>query len=100
MLPPEIDHQLKAFCEGYGLKIDKVYKDYEVRSISIVDDEGYSYQMWLEQTGEGWTVHATDNKRERSEHQASTSGFEVALESAYQDVLGWICGKNHTRTPA
>ena len=96
----DIDAELNSFAESNGLHVYARYRDSEVRSIEIVDDQAYSYQLWLEPTHVGWRVCVWDRASRRSEHLATSQDLRRGLDAAYRDVLDWICEQGHTRTSA
>ena len=43
-----IDDVLDAWAKLHNLKVIKLYKDMQVRSVNIVDSTGAKYQIWID----------------------------------------------------
>jgi hypothetical protein len=41
-----LELKLQQFCKRYGLTVSTQYRDSEVISIQIVDDQAATYQLW------------------------------------------------------
>jgi len=93
------DEGLACFRSRHGLFVKRNYKEAEVRSISIVDDQGAAYQIWLESLAEGWRVTASDNRQNSHSVDAGSGQVSDALEQCYEAILRWIRSTGHTRTP-
>ncbi|MCG8435171.1 MAG: hypothetical protein MJA83_14180 [Gammaproteobacteria bacterium] len=97
----EIDRTLNSFARSTGLQVKKIYKDEEIRSFDVIDDQATRYQIWLEipENQQTISVCAWDLKKNRIEYTATKANLGEQLEAAYQAVEGWIKAKGHTRTP-
>jgi len=100
MIPDNLREQLQRFCSRHGLLLSDRYRDSEVISIQIIDDQATPYQLWLEHSNESWRAKAWDYKCNKTEHSESLENIHIALEKCYREILEWIESKGHTRTPA
>ena len=98
-IDPIVDTLLKEFCDRYGLHVHTRYRDEEVRSISVVDDSGVRYQIWLDDSTSDLVVKTSDNRSKSYSAFSTESGLAHALENAYNAVLAWIEAAGNTRTP-
>ena len=98
MIPDTLNLQLQDFCRKYGLIVSTQYRDSEVISVQIVDDQSTTYQLWLENSGVEWKVKGWDYKSRRTEHCEPLEKVNLALEKSYHDIMAWIAADQHTRT--
>jgi hypothetical protein len=78
MIPEILEAQLQQFCKRYGLIVSTKYRDSEVISIQIVDDQAATYQLWLENFGTEWTVKGWEcngQLKTDTRYQAALSRF-------------------------
>ena len=102
-----IDPILDAWAKKFGLHIYHHYKDDEVRGTTVVDDQGTTYGIGLQDVGDsylvtcGWTLGKKVNRQHVSkswERQASIEELPVWLDEAYAVVERWIAENGNTRT--
>ena len=87
-----VDLVLHDWTSRKGLRIYKLYKDTEVRSIEIVSPQGKRFQLWIDepsQTGD-IGIHIWDMKKKRKDYSASSASFENVLEEAYKQAQSWF----------
>jgi len=92
----EIDSILEFWSQKYGLIVFKQYKDYEVRSISIIDDQGENYHIWIDVEDEKYIINAAYNGK-RYKNKSDIESFSSELEIVYSKVDGWILDNGNTR---
>jgi hypothetical protein len=95
--PEQVDRALGDFCEEFGLHLSTEYRDEEVRSIDVVDDQASSYQIWLEQSDSGWIVRLWNRKSRSAEFPTVSGELLGTLRSAYRELERWITEAGHTR---
>jgi hypothetical protein len=107
-----VDRVLPSWLKRHGLHVHSEYKDEEVRSVMVVDDQGSTYQIWVDLTAAGTfrtsaavleTVPRLPSRKLRPfafTVETGAEGLTEALENAYALVVSWIKGFGHTRTPA
>ncbi len=98
--PPYLDSALIAFCEEYGLQLATKYKDSEVRSIDVVDDQGASYQIWIEGSEPDWVIKCWDKHERSDEIGVQERQISRGLRDAYQRIEIWISADGHSRNPS
>lgn len=99
-----VDKVLPSWLKRHGLHVMTEYRDDEVRSVDVVDDQGDLYQIWIETISErGFRVSAALRKvpalRSPFSLDTEAAGLPEALEDAYVLVASWIRDAGHTRTP-
>ncbi len=98
----QVDYVLNKWIPKYGLTIGTKYKDEKVRSISVVDDNGNSYQIWIEPIKLNQIkVNASypqNIKTESWKTQTDLNDFENILNEAYSEIEKWITEKGNTRS--
>ena len=95
----DFDEMLETWARRHGLSVSTQYKDEEVRSVAIVDDDGCEYQLWLELLPpDRVKVTAWDYADRRQTQITEPSALPEALEYVYGSVEQWICDDGHTRT--
>jgi len=68
--------------------------------ITVVDDAGSTYQLWLELLpDQGVRVAAWDYGAQRASRECELPDLSLALEAVYAQVESWITAAGHTRTP-
>jgi hypothetical protein len=105
-----VDRAMPPWLKRHGLHVYTEYKDEEVpRSVMVVDDQGSTYQIWVDPTEYGTfrtsaavlqTVPRLPSRKLRPfafAVETSAEGLPEALENAYALVLSWIRGFGHTR---
>ena len=108
----DLDPALYAWAARHGLHVFTKDRDYDTRSVLIVDDVGDTYSLFAAPTGAD-RVGVSVYVRGRSERSVSATDrdlvysrespldqFDEALESCYSVVESWIRAEGHTRTPA
>ena len=98
MYPLEIDRLLAGCAAEHGLNVIRRYRDEEVRSITVTDDQGTNYQIWLFWAEGRWAVHAWDFGDQKIEILANSQEAGRALERAMSEVILWIEKRGHTRS--
>lgn len=108
----ELDTILQPWAAQRRLLVATRYRDEEVRSMSIVDDAGDTYQLCVDPTAGAISVgvvllsragRRTPSRDARSfDFSQSVPAAELssALDAAWQRVHTWIAQAGHTRTPA
>ena len=109
----DLDPALNAWAERHGLHVFTRSRDYETRTVMVVDDAGDTYSVVIAPSGAGLVnVGAavgnrsgrlvTREERESLRHreQVPLAGLAAALERCYAEVESWIRLGGHTRTPA
>ena len=108
----DLDPALCRWAERHGLHVHTRDRDWEVRTATIVDDEGDTYSLSVAPLEDG-QVQITVGLRERARRRTSIperkalrhveevplSELSQALEACYTRVETWIEGAGHTRTP-
>ena len=99
----KIDKIIEDWAKKLGLHIQTNYKDEKVRSLSVVDDAGNSYQIWIENLK--WRrlkVSASNNKSGRKRKlwykKCNTSNLTKVLFEAYGVTEQWISESGNKRT--
>lgn len=101
----DIDPILLRWLKRHGLRVFTRARDYEVRSIDVVDDAGDRYQLAVSEPNESGklTVFAGNylrkRKQKRVEYSSNVSDLERTLEEAYWQIMEWVAQEGHTRTP-
>ena len=96
----DLDPGLSAWCPRHGLYVITRDRDCEARAMTVVDDAGSTYDLWLEPLADGRVkVAATDNRGQRAVRECTLSDLGSTLESVYAEVESWIAAVGHTRTP-
>ena len=98
-----VDNVIEKWAPKYGLQPIFFDRDEKVKSMSIVDDNGNSYQIWLELIGSKYIiVLASNNKRKEQNKNWKVKGtlktLEQNLDIAYLKVSDWITETGNTRT--
>lgn len=104
-----IDPILLPWAARHKLHVMMEYKEDEVRSISIVDDAGDVYDLFVESPDEHGLVkigvglqsragrHTLHRERRRFTMTSKAQPLEAALESALERIHEWIAEAGHTR---
>ena len=100
----KIDKIVKAWAPNYGLNLQTIYKDENVRSIAVVDDSGNVYQIWIEQLKRGRVRVSSSNnlsgkKSKNWTRKTRISKLDRALDRAYDKVSDWIQKSGNSRNP-
>jgi hypothetical protein len=113
----ELDPILEPWAKGRRLHLVLEHRDNDCRHMSIVDDDGDSYEIWAAPDPERQGVatvgaslskrgskrhHAFYRERQRFSFQQSVPIAELAigLNACWERVHEWIAEAGHTRTPA
>ena len=99
----QIDKVLVDWLPKYGLTVYREYKDEPVRTISVVDNSGDSYSLWLMTCEDGKIQVACldksqGKKGERFIIATDLQNLAQTLNGAYQKIENWISIKKHKRT--
>jgi hypothetical protein len=88
----KIDLTIRDWSDKYKLSVYTSYKDYEVRSVDVVDQKGRKYQIWIDPPDQRGNVevHAWDYRRRRKDYIVSANDLRSCLEEAYNVVSLWI----------
>jgi hypothetical protein len=97
----QVDYLLNKWLPKYGLTIATQYKDEKVRSISVVDDNGNSYQIWIDPIKLNQIVVNASSlknmKKESWKTETDLNDFEQTLNKAYSEIEKWITDKGNAR---
>jgi hypothetical protein len=94
----EIDSQLEAWAKTASLAVCRQYKDEEVRSTDVVDDQGCRYQIWVERAElSEWSVKAWDFGLRQFSGNGPADEVGRRLVEALDCVLSWIRQDGHTK---
>ena len=87
----KIDPKINNWINKFDLKLLKEYKDYDVRTVEIVDKKGNKYQIWIDppNKNEEVGIHAWDYKHKRIDRKTSIDTLEKSLDTIYGDVIKW-----------
>jgi hypothetical protein len=98
----DLDPVLTEWATQNGLHVFTKDRDWETRSIQIVDDSGEVYQLGLFPRDDDVqvSVNCRKNKNFKASYTCRLDDLEKALQTAYQQVLEWIEFYGNTRTPA
>jgi hypothetical protein len=113
----ELDPLLEPWAKNRRLHLVKEHRDNDCRSMSIVDDAGDSYEIWVAPDSERQGVatvgvslskrgskrhHAFHRERQQFSFQQSVPITElvVGLDTCWERVHKWIAEAGHARTPA
>jgi len=98
-----IDRLVQEWAKKVGLHPQYNYKDEKVRSLSVVDDTGNTYQIWIETIK--WRrlkVSTTNNisgrKRKYWSKKCKISKLTQVLFETYGVTENWILESGNTRT--
>lgn len=99
----KIDRIVQDWAKKVGLHSQYEYKDEKVRSLSVVDDAGNKYQIWIETIKWGrMKVSATNNgsgrKRKIWIKKCKLSNLTKVLFEAYGVTEQWISESGNSRT--
>jgi hypothetical protein len=97
-----VDAALETWGRRHGLYVIMRHRDDEVRSVSVVDDAGTEYQVFLSAPNDAGRLTVTA-VRSAGEPLAATRECDlpdlpVALEDIYGLVISWIRRAGHSRT--
>jgi hypothetical protein len=86
-----IDPILDRWAAANGLTVMTSYKDYEVRSIDLVDAQGTRFQLWLDPPGETGAVgvHVWDYRKRRADYEVQLEDLAEYLDGALQTASEW-----------
>lgn len=86
-----IDPILDRWAAANGLIVMTSYKEYEVRSIDLVDSQGARFQLWLDPPGETGRigVHVWDYKKRRADYEVKLEDLADCLDEALQAASEW-----------
>ncbi|WP_186525881.1 hypothetical protein [Seonamhaeicola sediminis] len=99
----KIDKIIENWAKKLGLYLQTNYKEEKVRSLSVVDDAGNSYQIWIENLK--WSrlkVNVSNNQSIRNRKlwskKCKTSSLTKVLFEAYGMTEQWILESGNKRT--
>ena len=99
----KIDRIVQDWAKKVGLHTQYEYKDEKVRTLSVIDDAGNKYQIWIETLK--WRrikVSATHNKNGRKRKvwnkKCKISNLTKVLFEAYGVTEQWISESGNSRT--
>jgi hypothetical protein len=99
----KIDPVISSWAKEYGLHVGTKYKGEDIRSITIVDDSGNTYGVWISEPDKDnrITVGAASrsNTNEKINLKVTVSELSTALVDVYNRVISWIESSGNTRTP-
>lgn len=86
-----VDPILKQWAADKGLTVMTSYKDYEVRSIDLVDAQGARFQLWLDPPGESGriSVHVWDYRKRRADYEVQLDDLAECLDEALRAASEW-----------
>lgn len=87
-----IDHELEVWAKFHNLKIVKLYKDMDVRSVNILDESGDKYQIWIDQIKDKKNIKINywDYKDQKGSINTDYSHFFESMEKSYEIVKDWM----------
>lgn len=92
-----IDDVIGAWADDHGLRIQKEYKDIEVRSVEYRVNRREGYQIWIDELDAGGMigVHVWDFKQanrggRRRDFLVSPSDLREYLEAALRIATNWL----------
>ena len=104
----KVDSILETWAKKFGLHIYKVHQEEEVRVVSVVDDSGEQYSIWIHPLPDelyevscAWSLgKKVERKRVTKQWKTVSSVADLSneLERAYETVDLWIRENDHTRT--
>ena len=96
----EIDKILEEWSKTKGLFIGFKYKDEDVRSMTVVDNEGFSYQLSIEPSKVKWKILVYSQWQKTILMTISSLPEEVLekLEEAYLVIVSDIKLNGRNRT--
>ena len=89
-----IDPIIKQWASQNNLVLTFNYKDYDVRSVEVVDSKGERFQIWIEEplnNGEIKIV-AWDYRKRKVEFAADKFDLLQKLDKAFIAVKSWMSG--------
>lgn len=88
----KIDTTLYPWATKNRLHVYTQYKEYEVRSIEIVNAKGKKAQLWLDTCEDSTTVvvHIWDYKKRKREYSTDISLLSTVLDNAYNEASLWL----------
>jgi hypothetical protein len=99
----KIDKLVQDWAKKVGLQTQYEYKDEKAPSLSVIDDAGNSYQIWIETIK--WrrikvsiTNNETGRKRKFWNKKCKISSLTIVLFEAYGVTEQWISESGNTRT--
>src|SRR5687767_10423758 len=103
----EIDSVLVPWASRRQMQISTQYKDEEVRSMLLVDDQGDTYQLWVDRTDPlrvGYMLHDSAAGRVPSRVLKQYTGrlsceiseLESTLDRAVDQINFFISSRGHT----
>lgn len=86
-----IDPILDRWATANGLNVMTSYKDYEVRSIDLVDVRGTRFQVWIDPPGATGRigVHVWDYRKRRADYEVQLEDLAECLDEALQAASDW-----------
>jgi len=88
----DLDPIIDRWAKKHSLVIYKSYKEYEVRSVDIVDKKGKRYQIWIDllQNKNEIKVSAWDFREKKVQYDTDIKMLFDTLEKTFSYVKGWI----------
>ena len=101
----QIDKVLDDWLPKYGLTVYKEFKDELVRTISVIDNSGNKYDLWLTpDPNTNNKIEISVNDPSQGKHGQSWrsvtdwNNLTNTLDKAYKTIDNWINAKGHKRT--
>lgn len=87
-----VDNELDVWAKSHNLKIVKLYKDMDVRSVNILDASGHKYQIWIDSVEEKQKIKINywDYKDKKGSISTEYRHFFESMEKSYEIVKDWI----------
>ncbi|MBD5779973.1 hypothetical protein IEN85_10780 [Pelagicoccus sp. NFK12] len=97
----DLDPQLMPWSKSRGLHVFTKHRDYDVRTIHVVDDSGDIYEMSVtpQNTNDPEILIGLWDKKKRTESiKIGLEDLTDGLEIAYEKIESWIKERGHSRT--
>ncbi len=81
-----IDSIIKKWVASHHLTLFTEYKESEVRSVDVVNQQGRRCQIWVDKPDDQGEVgvHVWDYKRKRNDYAVPISELALCLDEAYK----------------
>jgi hypothetical protein len=87
----DIDPIIDEWAKEHSLVISKSYKEYEVRSVDVVDKKGGRYQIWIDlpESKDEIKVSAWDFREKKIQYDTDIKMLFDTLEKTFSCVQRW-----------
>jgi hypothetical protein len=91
-----IDPTINSWAKRHGLVITTEFKDSQVRSASLVNPKGDTFQIWVDPPRQDTVgVHVWDYEDLRQDWEIDISQLDSQLEHALHVVRSWMSSNIH-----